>query len=110
MIRTARVAVGSSHRFAATDERYPGVVGYGGTPDEATRALEDKLPRRAPKPPSPGLLPLSPKHGIAARDLARREAALEAEERRAREERRKSEDAMDRAVLVGSIDSNRRRH
>ncbi len=97
MIRTARVAVGSSHRWAATDERYPGLVGYGDTPDEATRALEDKLPRRPPKPPPPGRLPLSPKHGIAARDL--------------REERReRSDDAMDRAVLVGSIDSNRRRH
>jgi hypothetical protein len=95
VIRIARVPIGNGHRFAATDERFPRVIGYGATEDEATRALEDKLPRRAPPAPSPPLLPLAPTHSLYARD---------------RENSERSDDAMDRAVLVGSIDSNRRRH
>lgn len=91
MIRIARVG----QRFAATDPRFPGVVGYGDTEDEATRALEDRLPRRAPSPPGSPLLPLSPAHGIYARDLEPREC---------------SDDALDRAIRVGAFDTNRRRH
>jgi hypothetical protein len=95
VIRVARVPIGSGHRYAATDDRFPRVIGYGVNIEEATRALEEKLPRRAPPPPSPPLLPLAPTHGIFAR---------------AREPRERSDDALDRAVLIGSIDSNRRRH
>lgn len=95
MIRVARVTVGRTARFAATDDRFPRVVGYGATEEEAKRALEEKLPSRPPPPPSAPLLPLAPTHGMFARD---------------NEPRKRSDDALDRAVLVGSIDSNRRRH
>ncbi len=95
MIRIARVTIGRAARYAATDDRYPRVVGYGATEEEAARALEEKLPRSAPQPPRAPLLPLAPTHGMFARDA---------------EPKERSDDALDRAVLVGSIDSNCRRH
>jgi hypothetical protein len=95
VIRVARVRIGRAHRYAATDERFPRVIGYGASEDEARRALEEKLPRSAPPPPNVPRLPLAPSHGIFARDVETRE---------------RSDDALDRAVFVGSIDSNRRRH
>lgn len=91
MIRIVRAHL----RYAATDDRFPRVVGYGATEDEAARALEEKLPRSPPEPPRSPLLPLSPARGMYARDRDRTE---------------RSDDALDRAILVGSIDSNRRRH
>jgi len=100
VIRVARVTVGRGRRFAATDDRYPRVIGYGATEEEAPRALEEKLPRSAPPRPSAPRLPLAPSHGIFARAV----------ETRGREVRERSDDALDRAVLIGSIDSNRRRH
>ena len=81
------------HRFAASDPRYPRVIGYGATEDEAQRALEDKLPGRPPTAPRAQLLPLAPAHHMYARD---------------RDER--SDDALDRAIRVGSFEGNRRRH
>lgn len=93
MIKVTRVA--NTRRFAACDDRFPKIVGYGDSPDEAVRALDDKLPRRAPPPPSAPLLPLAPAHGMYARD---------------REERDRSEDALDRAYRVGGFESDRRRH
>lgn len=92
MIRVARV---SPQRFAAVDDRFPRVVGYGASEDEAARALEDKLPRRPPAIPRSPLLPLAPTHGIYARD---------------REGTERTEDALDRAIRVGSFEGNRRRH
>ncbi len=92
MIRVARV---SAQRFAAVDDRFPRVVGYGATEDEAARALEEKLPRSAPPTPRSPLLPLAPEHGIFARDREVSEA---------------TDDALDRAVRVGSFEGNRRRH
>lgn len=91
MIRIVRAHL----RYAATDDRFPRVVGYGATEDEAARALEEKLPGRPPEQPRSPLLPLSPARGMYARDRERTE---------------RSDDALDRAILVGSIDSNRRRH
>jgi hypothetical protein len=91
VIRIARVG----QRFAASDPRFPRVVGYGDTEEDATRALEEKLPAKPPQAPGGHLLPLSPAHGIYARDRERAE---------------RSDDALDHAILVGSVDSNRRRH
>lgn len=84
------------NRFAARDDRFPNLVGYGDSPDEAVRDLEDKLPRRAPRAPDPpAVLPLSPAHGLFAMD---------------REERPRTDDALDRAYRVGNFEGNRRRH
>ncbi len=107
MRRTTRLPSGASARayvlrFAATDDGFPRVVGYGATPEEAERALEEKLPVRAPAAPKlPSLLPLSPAHGLRARPLETLETL---------EKRERSDDALDRAILAGSVDSNRRRH
>jgi len=88
-----------ARRFAARDDRFAGLVGYGDSPDEAVRDLEEKLPRRAPRAPDParsaGILPLSPAHGLFAVD---------------REERVRTDDALDRAYRVGNFEGNRRRH
>ena len=89
--------VRAHRRYAATDDRYPRVVGYGATEEEAARALEEKLPGRPPMAPSVPLLPLSPGRGLYARDVER-------------EHRDRSDDALDRAILIGSVDSDRRRH
>lgn len=85
------------NRFAARDDRFPQVVGYGDSPDEAVRDLEDKLPRRAPRPPEPSpVLPLSPAHGLFA---------IASPEKPPR-----TDDALDRAYRVGNFEGNRRRH
>jgi hypothetical protein len=94
-LRIVRV---SARRWAARDERYPSVVGYGDSPDDAARALEEKLPRPPPESPNTPSLPLAPAHGLSARDLF------------AEEKRERTYDAMERAILVGRIDANRRRH
>lgn len=94
MLKISRVP--HTKRFAARDDRFPKAVGYGDSPDEAVRDLEDKLPRRAPRAPDAApLLPLSPAHGLFARN---------------REEAARTEDALDRAYRVGSFEGNRRRH
>jgi hypothetical protein len=47
-------------------------------------------------------LPLAPAHGLSARDVFAPSLLGEKRER--------THDAMDRAILVGRIDANRRRH
>lgn len=141
--KTVRVQTsGARARFAATDDAHPGVVGYGATPDEAERALEEKLPRRPPPPPSSSLaaaapfepqaraLPLAPSRGWTARDARSDDgpcdecrltrprtrvvidgsALMLCARCRARLRDRSRADAMDRAVLIGRVDSDRRRH
>lgn len=109
-----------ARRFAARDDRFPGQVGYGDSPDDAVRDLEDKLPRRAPPEPvalqPTTLLPLSPAHGLFALDRLESGRLEAARLESGRPEPGRLElgprtiDALDRAFRVGNFESNRRRH
>jgi hypothetical protein len=125
VIRTTRVPIGTGHRHAASCDAHPGVVGYGATPEEAIAALEEKLPRRPPtsprassaeqpsaRTPVPATVRAAAivRNAIASCGRCGEIAGSRGLCARCRADSSENADAMTRAILVGGVDTDRRRH